>query len=89
VNKTGTSTPEQISYAAQNSTDQCTLPDQSLCAELVQLYFEYVHDKFHSLFHRPSFMEDVRNGQAPDILLYGMLALSARYVLPPISRGDC
>lgn len=58
---------------------ECTLPDQSLCIELVQLYFDYVHDKFHSLFHRPSLMEDLRRGQAPDHLIYGMLALSARY----------
>ena len=59
--------------------------------ELVQLYFDYIHDKFHSLFHRPSMMEDVILRQAPPILLYGMLALSARLVscrfcFPPLRR---
>lgn len=56
-----------------------TLPEQPLCRDLVQLYFDYVHDKFHSLFHRPSLVEDMLRGQAPKILIYGMLALSARY----------
>lgn len=53
-------------------------PAQSLCAELVQLYFDYVHDQFHSLFHQPSFEKDMVRGKAPRILLYGMMALSAR-----------
>jgi hypothetical protein len=53
-------------------------PTQSLCAELVKLYFDYVHDQFHSLFHQPSFEKDMAQGKAPKILLYGMMALSAR-----------
>lgn len=57
------------------------LPDQSLCTELVQLYFDYVHDQFHTLFHKPSFMENLLQGQAPSILVNGMMALSARWVL--------
>jgi hypothetical protein len=59
-------------------TDNCPLPTKSLCTELVQLYFDYVHDQFHTLFHPPSFMEDMNRGQTPRILLYGMIALSAR-----------
>lgn len=51
---------------------------QSLCAELVKLYFDYVHDQFHSLFHQPSFEKEMNRGEAPRILLYGMMALSAR-----------
>lgn len=72
------STPVSRSDALSES-EVCTLPDQPLCADLVKLYFDYVHDKFHSLFHRPSLMEDMLQGEAPEILIYGMLALSARY----------
>lgn len=67
---------------------------QSLCAELVQLYFDYVHDQFHTLFHPPCFVEDVNRGHAPRILVYGMMALSARCVdaivlaSPPLTRSD-
>lgn len=60
--------------------DNCPLPTKSLCAELVQLYFDYIHDQFHTLFHPPSFVEDINRGQAPRILIYGMMALSARQV---------
>ncbi|CAG7951638.1 unnamed protein product [Penicillium olsonii] len=68
---------------ALSESEICTLPDQPLCGDLVQLYFDYVHDKFHSLFHRPSLMEDMHRGQAPEILMYGMLALSARFSSHP------
>lgn len=73
------STPEESITGTVSIPEKCTLPDQPLCTELVELYFDYVHDKFHSLFHRPSLIEDIRRGQAPENLLYGILALSARY----------
>lgn len=62
------------------SQKETGLPDQSLCTELVQLYFDYVHDQFHTLFHRPSFIDNLSEGKAPPILVYGMMALSARLV---------
>jgi len=55
------------------------LPPTELCLELVELYFDLIHDQFHSLFHRPTFMEQVRNGTAPKVLLFAMMALSARF----------
>lgn len=63
-------------------TDATTngLPPKPICVELVQLYFDFIHDKFHSLFHRPSVVEDVLQDRAPLILLYGMMALSARFL---------
>lgn len=76
----GPSTPKETTAGTVSLPEKCTLPDQYICAELVELYFDYVHDKFHSLFHRPSLMEDLRRGQAPENLIYGILALSARYV---------
>lgn len=43
------------------------------------LYFQYIHDTFHSLFHQPSLMEDVRNGIAPRVVLLSIISLSARF----------
>jgi hypothetical protein len=54
-------------------------PPWELCLELVELYFDLIHDQFHSLFHRPSFIEQVRKGTAPRVLLFAMMALSARF----------
>lgn len=73
------SSPEETTAETVSLPEKYTLPDQPLCTELVELYFDYVHDKFHSLFHRPSLVEDIRRGQAPENLIYGILALSARY----------
>ena len=55
------------------------LPPRELLLELVELYFDLIHDQFHSLFHRPSFIEQVRKGTAPRVLLFAMMALSARF----------
>jgi hypothetical protein len=57
------------------------MPDQQLCEELVDLYFRYIHDSFHSLFHRPSLMEDVARGTLPKVLLFAIMSLSARYYM--------
>jgi hypothetical protein len=56
------------------------LPPQSLCEELVGLYFRFIHDTFHSLFHYPTMMEDVSQGTVPPVILYAMISLSARCV---------
>jgi hypothetical protein len=82
-----TSVPEE---AIGIASPENSLPDQDICNELVELYFDYVHDKFHSLFHRPSLVEDIRRGQAPENLIYGILALSARYAfqLGPSELAD-
>lgn len=58
--------------------------DKTVCVELVGLYFTYIHDQFHSLFHRPSFMLDLEREKAPKVLVYAMMAMSARY-LPILS----
>lgn len=86
---------DETYYPSASTTQAEGCPfTQSLCAELVQLYFDYVHDQFHTLFHPPSFVEDVNRGQAPRILVYGMMALSARYVdgivlaNPLLTRSD-
>jgi hypothetical protein len=54
------------------------LPAYSLRKDFVLLYFQYVHDKHHSLFHQPSVEVELENGKVPDVLLYAMMALGAR-----------
>jgi hypothetical protein len=51
----------------------------ALRQELVGLYFDYIHDQFHSMYHRPSFMEDVVSDRVPEIILFAIFALSARF----------
>ena len=51
----------------------------ALQKDLVQQYFRAIHDKHHSLFHQPSVERDLDNGTLPDVLLYAMMALAARF----------
>lgn len=55
------------------------LPPKEVCLELVSLYFDYIHDQFHSLFHPPSLLQEVENGTASPMILFCVMALSARY----------
>jgi hypothetical protein len=63
------------------------LPPKPICVELSQLYFDLIHDKFHSLFHQPSMIQDVLDSRAPVVLLYGMMALSARFGIDSYGNG--
>jgi len=60
------------------------LPPPSICLELVNLYFDFIHDQFHSLFHKPSLVEDVKKGEVSPVILLAMMALSARSLSIPI-----
>lgn len=55
------------------------LPPMALRQELVGLYFDYIHDQFHSIYQRPSFMDDVLHDRVPEIILLAIFALSARF----------
>ncbi|USP77436.1 hypothetical protein yc1106_04710 [Curvularia clavata] len=55
------------------------LPHIALRRELVELYFDYIHDQFHSIYHRASFLDDVMNDRVPAIVLFAIFALSARF----------
>lgn len=57
------------------------LPPLEVCSELVSLYFDYIHDQFHSLFHRPSLEADLANGKVPLVILYAIIGLAARYAI--------
>lgn len=43
------------------------------------LYFQHIHDRHHSLFHQPSVEVELEKGQVPDVLLFSMMALGARF----------
>ncbi|KAJ5808449.1 hypothetical protein N7474_009718 [Penicillium riverlandense] len=70
--------PAFSGHAAIAEQTTSKLPPKTVCVELTRLYFDFIHDKFHSLFHPPSMIQDVLDDRAPLILLYGILALSAR-----------
>ena len=71
--------PSSSNMYPQRVTQQSyELPTRELYLELVHLYFDFIHDQFHTLFHRPTFIEDVENDRAPPIIIFAMMALSAR-----------
>lgn len=53
----------------------------------MDLYFDFIHDQFHSLFHRPSILEDVKSGRASPVIVLSMMALSARFSSNPVFNG--
>lgn len=69
--------PRSISFQTTASSSN-GFPPLSICIELVNLYFDFIHDQFHSLFHRPRMIEDVEEGRAPPVILLAMMGLSAR-----------
>jgi hypothetical protein len=63
------------------------LPPQALCEELTDLYFRYIHDTFHSLFHKPSCMRDISSGKVPHVILFAVISLAARFSDHSIFEG--
>ncbi|KAJ8112129.1 hypothetical protein OPT61_g5437 [Boeremia exigua] len=54
-------------------------PNHEVCTELVELYFDLIHDKQHILFHPQTFMAQYHAGKIPDFLIWGMAALVSRF----------
>jgi hypothetical protein len=46
--------------------------------QLVDLYFTFMHDKPHTLFHEPSFRSSISDGTVSRQVLLSMMGLSAR-----------
>lgn len=63
------------------------LPSPEVCNQLVDLYFDIIHDKDHSLFHRASFITNQRQGLADMMHIFAILALAARYGFETLSFG--
>lgn len=55
--------------------------DQTIRVELGRLYISLIHDKPHTLFHPPTFMQQLEDGLLPPKIMYGVFAMVARYVL--------
>ncbi|KAL7774108.1 hypothetical protein CFE70_005018 [Pyrenophora teres f. teres 0-1] len=74
---------------AVSAPSQChqELPPMALRRELVELYFDYIHDQFHSMYHKASFMDDVVNDRVPAIVLFALFALSARFSTSDVFTG--
>jgi hypothetical protein len=70
--------PGDRANAGAESSSGSQLPAMVVILELVELYFDLIHDQFHSLFHRSSFTEDVMHDRVPHVILNGMMAMSAR-----------
>ncbi|KAK9774666.1 putative Zn(2)-C6 fungal-type domain-containing protein [Seiridium cardinale] len=84
-----------ITDAKQGFRSPVELPPMPVRLELTALYFDYIHDQFHSLFHRPSFTDDVANGRVAPVMLLAIFALSARFSsnplfaeIDPVDRGE-
>jgi hypothetical protein len=54
-------------------------PFERESTHLVDLYFRYMHDKPHTLFHEPSTKASVANKTISRTVLMSMMGLSARY----------
>lgn len=77
---------ELVRWPARGSP-AISLPPTVLCEEIVSLYFQYIHDTFHSLFHKPSLLEDVRNGTISRLILLSIISLAARFSDDPYFAG--
>lgn len=53
----------------------------------IQLYFRYIHDRPHSLFHQQSLWNAVRNGTLPESLSAAICALGCRFAFQTEPRG--
>ncbi|KAJ5313056.1 hypothetical protein N7508_003886 [Penicillium antarcticum] len=47
--------------------------------ELTPLYFRYIHNVAHTMFHEANFMHRLYESKAPPILVYAMYSLAARF----------
>jgi hypothetical protein len=62
------------------ATDDVRLPPSVVCFHLATLYFDYVHDQLHTLFQKPAFMADMIMNKCPPVIMFAVVALSARSV---------
>lgn len=63
-----------------STTEDVVLPPAAVCFHLATLYFDYVHDQLHTLFQKPAFMTDMVMNKCPPVIMFAVVALSARSV---------
>lgn len=71
----GATSPHAIDYGSIN---EVVLPPPAVCFHLATLYFDYVHDQLHTLFQKPSFMTEMVMNKTPPVIMFAVIALSAR-----------
>lgn len=77
----------QVSNAGSYVAKGICLPPIDVCVDIGNLYFRYIHDTFHSLFHQPSVEDDIANGTLPQVLLLGIISLASRFSQNPFFDG--
>lgn len=55
------------------------LPELNHLLAIINLYFDYIHDVFHSLFHKATFIQDLVDGRISDTILYAIVGLALRF----------
>ncbi|KAL5344027.1 hypothetical protein BJX70DRAFT_352417 [Aspergillus crustosus] len=63
------------------------LASPGLCADLVHLYFRFIHNIPHTIFHEPTFLRRLDDSTAPTVHVYAMCALAARFSSNPVFDG--
>jgi len=84
IGKDARAKPDQrILDADDRRTDDfgCDLPAPDLAwqQEMVSNYFSVVHDKHHSIFHKPLFERDLCSGLVHPCILYAVVSLGSRF----------
>ncbi|CAD0115117.1 unnamed protein product [Aureobasidium uvarum] len=69
----------EIPFDQYGASHLGVLPPSAVCNHLVNLYFDYIHDQFHTLFQKPAFMADLASDRVPTVILLAIIALSARF----------
>lgn len=77
----------QSTYAFDSAPQSLRLPPIDVCIDVGSLYFRYIHDTFHSLFHQASVEEDIANGTLPRVLLLGIIGMASRFSQEPYFEG--
>ncbi|RAO73456.1 uncharacterized protein BHQ10_009468 [Talaromyces amestolkiae] len=78
---------EQEVSTDRQTANKCDILQHSVCDELIELYFDMIHNKQLILFHRRTFLEQRRSGSLPTYLLLGALAVVARFSTNPYFNG--
>ena len=70
--------PASPNPGPNNQSDVCGLPPHDVLEEIISLYFRYLHNQPHSLFHEATFRGQFADGTVPEIFFYAVIGLSAR-----------
>ncbi|KAF5650228.1 hypothetical protein F25303_4465 [Fusarium sp. NRRL 25303] len=74
----------QVDDGRPRRVSSLVVPDAALAEDLASLYFRYMHITFHNIFHRATFIAQVKDSSIPKILFFGVAGLSARYSTHPV-----